>query len=248
MASKIVCYLDESGTHGSSPTAVVGGLLLQADGFFWLDVAWQKALEQHGIEPPLHMKEFVPNGEFKDIRHDARRSLFSDLVKIINEHKINSIAATLDSAQYTRHFSQVFSRGEASMYGFCFLLLAVAQGKYAEAGNHKDRIPFVLDSGNEYRRHVVEIHSFLRDNPLPRRLLSVGGLEFDEDQKVRALQAADLVAWSARRRITGAFNNGFEPLVGIFDDRHIEESFDAAVMDEIANDIRSINNALTDGT
>ena len=223
-----------------SPTAVVGGILLQSDAFFWLDVAWQKILEKHGIEPPLHMTEFRPNGRFRDLRHDARRTLFSDLVRAINEHKTATIAATLSTDQYRRHFSELYRQKDFGVYGSCFILLAVLQGKYAQKEGYKDEIPFILDSGNNYRRHVVEAHSFLREHFQPSQFANVGGLAFDTDEKVRALQAADLVSWSVRRRIADKFNNGFETLVDIFNPPHIEQPFEAGWMEDIATRLRAL--------
>jgi hypothetical protein len=235
----IGCYLDESGTDEQSPTAVLGGLTLQMDRFFWLDVEWEQTLARHGVDPPLHMKEFVPHGRFGFMRHDAKRSLLSDLVEIINEHKTHTIAATLTAEQYRRHFSQLFSPKEASIYGFCFLLLAVAQGKYAQAGNYKDEIPFLIDGGNTYRRHIEEMHSFIRNYFQPKHFMNAGGLAFDADQRVRPLQAADLVAWTVRRRISGKFDNGFEPLPELFNDRHIEQPYEETWMSEIADALRA---------
>jgi hypothetical protein len=156
------CYLDESGTSVTSPSAVVGGILLNTPNFFWLNVAWEKTLKTHGISPPLHMSEFGPHGRFKDIRHDGRRSLFTDIVKIINDNKTATIAATITTQQYQRHFSGIFTAEQASIYGICFLLLAVLQGKYAEQWKLKEDIPFLLDKGNQYMHHVREMHSFIQ--------------------------------------------------------------------------------------
>src|SRR5450755_3612827 len=63
---------------------------------------------------------------------------------------------------------------------------------------------------------------------------------FDTDKKVRALQAADLVSWSVRRRLTGSkFNNGFETVPAVLEERHIEQPFEEGWMSEIATALRA---------
>lgn len=239
MAVVIDCYLDESGTDDQSPTAVVGGLLLQRDSFFCLDIEWKKALERHGINPPLHMKEFGPHGKFKNIPHDTRRLLFSDLVKIINEHKTGTIAATLTTAQYDRHFSGLFRRKDMGVYGFCFILLVMIQAKSAQEGGITERIPFVMDIGNPYRHHVLEAHASI-EYVQKSQFLNAGSLTFDCDTNLRALQAADLVSWSVRRKLTGAFVHGFEPLPEVFASPHIEQPYEEEWLKTMADNLRAL--------
>src|ERR1017187_8054402 len=105
LANVLTSYLDESATDGGSPIAVVGGLLLQPDTFFYLDIDWEKAIAKHGAGSAIHMKDFGQHGKFGRWTEEARSSLFRDLAKIINEHKICSIAATLTTAQYGKYFA-----------------------------------------------------------------------------------------------------------------------------------------------
>lgn len=232
------CYLDESGTDENSSTAVLGGLLLEPDRFYYLDSEWFKALSKHHIESPLHMREFVPHGRFGHTGHADRRRLFSDLVALINEHKNRSVSATLTAAHYRKHFSPLFGDKDVSIYGMCFLLLATLQAKYCN-DKYKYEIPFILDDGNRYRHHVLEMHKFIVESFQPTHFMNVGSLTFRTDEKLGVLQAADVIAWSARRRIAGKFNNGFEPLVELFDDRHIEQPFEEDWMAEVATGIRN---------
>jgi len=235
----VECYLDESGTDDLSPTAVVGGLLLRQDAFFWLDVEWRKVLLKHGINPPIHMKEFGPHGEFKDISHQARRALFTDLVRIINEHKSMSISATLTTEQYNRIFSGIFdTRKSMSVYASCFVLLAVLNGKCAEAENYKYDIPFVVDDNNPYKHHILDAHSVVKEfqKQVP---LNAGQLSFATDTDLCAIQAADVVSWTVRKSIVGTFKHGFEPLPALLDEKHESQPFEEGWMIEVANALRN---------
>jgi hypothetical protein len=103
-----ICYADESGTDSNLPIAVVAGLLFDGPGYFWFDVEWAKILRRHGIaRRPIHMREFTPHGQFKDLTGEARRDLFTDLVSAINGHKLISLAATHNAHQYRDHFAGV---------------------------------------------------------------------------------------------------------------------------------------------
>lgn len=62
-----ICYIDESGTDSNLPIAVVAGLLVNFKGAFWLSLGWDRALKKHGIDGPIHMREFNPDNRFRDI-------------------------------------------------------------------------------------------------------------------------------------------------------------------------------------
>jgi len=73
----------------------------------------------------------------------------------------------------------------------------------------------------------------------PTRFINAGGLTFATDEKIRALQAADLISWSVRRKITADFNHGFETLVDVFTEPHIQQPFQPEWMEEIGSNIRA---------
>jgi len=238
-AVMISCYFDESGTDDLSPIAVLGGVVLQGDGFLWLDHAWGKMLVKHSIQPPLHMKEFGQHGRFKHLSHEQRRALFTDLTWIINDNKNASIGTILTTEQYKKHFLPFVSEKQLSVYGLCFLLAAMLMGRYTEIEGYCTPIPYVLDTGNKYRTQVDAVHAFIVEDFQKVHPVNMGSLTFDTDDNVRALQAADVVAWSVRRNITANFNGGFEPLLGIFDERHIAQPLEEDWLIEIAEAIQA---------
>ena len=234
----VECYLDESGTDEQSPTAVVGGFLLRRREHFWLRDAWANALSKHGVEPPIHMREFGPHGRFKSLRHHQRRALFADLQHIINDNKRFSIAATLTTERYRQYFSGAFTEKEMGVYGMCFLVLAVMLGKHADATGYTEIIPFLMDTGNPYKQHVVDAHNFLTTTFQHTYPIHPGSLTFVSDTDDPAIEAADVIAWTARRKLVGQFNNGFEPLEEILAEQHMEQPLEDGWMDEIASAIR----------
>ena len=153
-----------------------------------------------------------PHGVFRGISADARRCLFADLVCIVNEHKCASVAATLASEAYHRVFKGLTKR---SMYGACFAQLAMMNDVESRLNDHHQLIPYVLDDGNSYKNDIIEAGRILR-------LPSLKTVEFCTDTSLCALQAADVVTWSVRRRLAGQFPSGLEPLQGLFDKHHLD--------------------------
>jgi hypothetical protein len=231
MAVTFTCYIDESGTDGDSPVAVVGGVVLTKSQFCWLDVAWRKCLSEHHMTWPLHMREFGPRGKLKDVRSEERRALFADAVKIINDNKSFSVVSTLNSAMYRAAFDKI---SNLSMYGACFANLTMLNGESAQKSGYNDDLAYVLDDNNNYKHQIVEAYPLLRKSNL-----KAGSLTFDSDEILAALQVADVVSWSTRRKQTIGLNSGFEPLADLFNDEHFEVPYEPEWMAEVAKKLLS---------
>jgi hypothetical protein len=225
------CFADESGTDSNVPIAVVGGVVVEPSGYYWLDVEWNKALTKHQITGPIHMREFTPHGKFKDVSPVARTALFTDLVRAINENKLLSVGATLTSDEYRQQFPPDLTK--FSMYGACLAnLLMVVSGGMDIYGKHRWPLAFILDDGNAYKQHILDgLPHFLKAFP---RIFDVS---FASDHNMVALQAADVLAWTVRRRLSGGhFGSGFEPLLDLLSVYHMnfnyEDEWDAGCSTE----------------
>jgi hypothetical protein len=223
----VTCYIDESGTDSDLPIAVLAGLVLDWEGVFWLSCQWNQALAKHNITGPIHMREFTPNGRFREVSHDNRRALFSDLVKIITSNKLVSLAY-----QYRLHFDGL---SKLSMYGACFVNLMTLVGEAVKVhGPHRWPLDYILDSGNSYKHHIVEGSPVLL-KAYPR----VTRIDFQSDDQVCALQAADVLSWAVRRDLSnGSFHHGFEPIRELFDAYHSNFEYKPEWMQGVAEKIR----------
>jgi hypothetical protein len=227
------CYIDESGTDGDSPVAVVAGLLLDYRGSFWLGQEWRDALGRHKVTGPIHMREFTPHGRFKDLSHDCRRALFADLVRTINDNKLMSVAGTLTADDYRKQFAGV---EYLSMYAACFCNVAMYCGVVLEkAGNHRWPLSFTLDEGNRYKQEIIKGEPAIL-KAFPR----VSKICFESDDNMVALQAADVLSWAVRRDSSGgSFAHGFEPLRDLFDPLYSTIDYKPEWMKGVAEKIRS---------
>jgi hypothetical protein len=191
-------YLDESGTSDpGTPTAVVGGMIINRSHYDHFEPTWFDILKRHDVNPPVHMKEFGPNGKLGWLCVKQRRELFAELVTLINSHKIFSISATLSNSEYEENCPPEL-REELGVYGMCFNLAAMISHKLAD-GKYEGKIPFILDTGNRYANHVRSAHAAMLE--LQKEVfLHAGGLYFDDDTYFGVLQAADVIAWGVRRQ------------------------------------------------
>jgi hypothetical protein len=209
-AAAVRLYLDESGTRDpNTPQAVVGGMIINRPNFLHFEECWDGMLEKHGTAAPLHMREFTPHGRFAGISPLCRRELFLEVAELIDSHKVASIAATLTNAEYEATVP-IEVRRVFSVYGMCFNLAVVMNHKLAE-GEYGGEIPFILDTGNPYTDHVREAHAAILQRQKEGSFLHAGDLFFDDDAEFGALQAADIIAWGARRLASGlSFPPGLE--------------------------------------
>jgi hypothetical protein len=203
-------------------------MLISRHHFQPFEDAWDKMLVDHGITPPLHMKEFGrPHGRFASISDSARRALFSEAVNLINQHKVGSLSCSISNADYHQHFSKE-AREKFNVYGMCFLLTVVMNHGLADHNSYKEKIPFIMDSGNPYASQVRESHAYIIKELQNDASLHLGSLTFAEDTDFGILQAADVISWAARRRATKiTLGDAFSPIEDIFKDemKHLEASW-----------------------
>jgi hypothetical protein len=238
LASVVTLYLDESATDDNAPLAVVGGLLLNKSRFEAFDRAFPEVLKRHRVPGPLHMKDFRrPDGRLADITNDTRRLLFTDVVQLINECKLYSLAATLSTASYKKHFEARFRKEGMGLYGACFIICAEINHQLAKHNGYDERIPILMDSGNPYADHVRGAHAELLEERWKE--MRVGSLTLDDDKLWTPLQAADVIAWaSSVREQTGTFNNGYEPLMDLFDEAHEQHQYPEGALETLAANIQ----------
>lgn len=233
-------YLDESGGDDpNTPHAVIGGIIINKYHFQPFEDAWDDMLDRHGIIPPLHMKEFGKHGKFRGMSTCCRRELFQEAAQLIDSHKVCSLNASLSNDEYKSNVPQSV-RDRFSVYGMCFILSVVMNHHLARDSSppYHGRIPFILDSGNPYAWHVRRAHAMVLKMQREEMFLHAGSLTFDDDKDFGVLQAADVIAWGARRHVSGLpIPYAFEPIGDILQEAnaHNRASWTPALLAELGN-------------
>ncbi len=234
-------YLDESGGEDpGTPHAVVGGMIINRSRYLEFEDAWDAMLDRYCLTPPLHMKEFGrPHGRFAKVSNACRFELFSEISELVNTNKIYSLSASLTNAEYQDEVNKTI-RDKSSVYAMCFLLALMMTHKIAEAHSYHDRIPFIVDVGNPYAEHVRASHAQAIRMQNEGTFLNVGGLHFEDDRDFGILQAADVIAWGARREATNiSFGIPFSPVTRILERErgHARVSWKTQWMDKLSENV-----------
>lgn len=207
-------YIDDSGSDENSLTAVVGGPIFAQKHFSEFHYEWDRTVLNHGLEPPIHMNEFMrPHGRFAAIQDSKRREIFHDLIYLINRFKVYSLTSAVDNLSFQQFFPSEVFRGHLTAASFAFLWCLILNHSIVKAHQEKmARMAYIVGHSPQSAQ-MTDCHKFFVSFEAALEQCCTGALAYDDPKAANALQAADLVAWANLRKCLGRpFNQGFEPL------------------------------------
>jgi len=216
----MICYCDDSGSHEESKVAVVGSIVLNKERFLNLDRKWDKLLDEFKIDG-IHMADFVrPHGRYVTMPQEMKISLFTSVAKQIILNRIYSATISVPHADFKALLSPEIYRTVMGAYSMAFFGMLLLNSAIAHATNYNGKIGYLVDKGSHNHHDQIDAaHTVLlmwerRAPEIDRR---TGALAFDLDDNNNALQAADVIAWTYRRRAELlTFGDEFVPLLNIF--------------------------------
>ena len=213
-AMALTCYLDDSGTHSQSSAVVIGGLLMNRLQFKEFSRRWRKRLEKYKVSEPFHMKEFIrPHGAYAGMPPELKKGLFRELSEVTNEHKCISLSFSVPQEEFVNRVSPEVRKALIGPYAFTFFATVLLTRDVSLAFDGGARISYLVDHGCAHEDQLLEMHKRISDLEAGRNGQTVGTIAFDRDDDIPPLQAADAIAWSARRReVDGKLDGEFEPL------------------------------------
>jgi hypothetical protein len=200
----LTAYLDESRMEDTNAYPVIGGYLGTVEGWLSLTAAWRDVLRDEGV-PQFHAADLWANDKPFDDRDrwtfDAKVALVDRLLDVIHESAICSVVTAIDNAAYldvagTRKQS---ANKYGSQYELCGYSAAALVGQYAVRESPYP-IHFVFDERNRYRHYFERGYKLIQRGPFDFAPF-LGPLTFASDERVVALQAADLIAWTMARSV-----------------------------------------------
>lgn len=210
-------YLDDSGTDGLSPIVVIGGPVMQRLHFKEFAKRWRRLLDSYKIFGSLHMQDFVrPYGRHIGINPEMKLGLFRSVVRLINEHKLYSLSVDIPQAEFKSQLSEEVQKNLMGPYALAFFSVILANQHLASTRHHEGKTAYLVDTGSSHQDQLVFAHHAILEleKGRPEKRFT-GVLGFDSDENVAALQAADVIAWAARRRELGKLCDEFAPLRGV---------------------------------
>src|SRR2546428_11193818 len=90
-------YLDESGTHGTSPVTVMGGMLARAQQWERFEHLFARLQNRHGFRV-FHTKKFKGSkGDFRGWTGDQKRARYWDLAALTSQGPTECVAMALEN-------------------------------------------------------------------------------------------------------------------------------------------------------
>jgi hypothetical protein len=202
------CFIDDSG-HNNGPVLVLAGFIADANAWRVFSDDWQAVLDLPPQFDYLRMREAwgrrYPRWAIAE--RDERLVLFRE---VIIKHAVGAIRVAVPREAYRRTVGQV--HGWSDYYQFAlYQLIKMYRKHHAKLGLARD-ISFIFDDQQRSKRRIERAWRFFQAAGNEHLLAIMGGLpEFEDDKKMRPLQAADMLAWVSRRRTAAHMAGEEEP-------------------------------------
>ncbi|MFN0104935.1 MAG: DUF3800 domain-containing protein [Bryobacteraceae bacterium] len=192
MALLSAAYFDASGTNAGSVMAMAG---LVAPVYKWLrfEGHWESVLREHGVDGPFHMTDFVASERsfvgWKG-QSERRKRLIEDLVDVVKRN-VNKVFVSIMENDSWRSVEQKFHLRavHACPYSFLGFVTVVQIEKWRKAKRSRGPVDYIFEDGDDGKGHLDEIcRGTLKVDPV-----------FKSKATAIPCQAADLIAWKARR-------------------------------------------------
>lgn len=245
----MICFLDESATDAKDmDQAVLGGIVMNRRDVPELNAAWATMLDRYGLPAGLHMYELGPKGPYPHLVGDACSEMLAAAVSVINSLRIFTFAASWDNRKHEVLFSDAMRQDHFSVYAMAFMMAVEINRASAVSQRYISTVDYILDDGNRFKQQIIRMHNSITTLPSLRQF-QVGALHFNTDTNIPALQAADVVAWTERRRKSGKLLGGIHaPLSHLFDDMYADSVAPEHLIKQLADSFALAEAGLIDTT
>lgn len=205
----IIAYFDESGTHGGSSNAVVGGYLSTVQKWKKLRKAWQSILDRENVQAfhRVDMESF--QGEFEGWGRERQVAVILECQDLIKRHTEKGLGAAVVIRDFERVMPAALKRVLGGPYGWAIHDCMIGIGRWADSSGQKGMVQYVFETGAHGRRQVERMISVLCSHPPAARLskydwqktLRIAGSSFQCKKYVTQLQAADWFAYEVYKHM-----------------------------------------------
>ena len=190
-------YIDESGIHDGSPVVTVAAYLARPKQWAAFTSEWLRAIKPIKV---YHAADAANcHGEFEGWTPQQVADLAKRALPIIPKHTANAVAAAIQMDDYNAalkdkpHLKPLLG----TPYGACLQwVLTILLRAKAEYGN-REQIAFFHEE-NDYQVEAFEIYRYVRER---WNVGDVSSFTFGSKKKYAPLQAADIYAYEANKRL-----------------------------------------------
>ncbi len=225
----LTAYYDDSGTDDASPVTVLAGPVMSHEAFVEFEGKWSQLLDSYSILHPLHMKDFGGGVKHAGLSFGAKHEMFGKAADLINGHKLFSTSIGIPQPEFNYVLPKTVRGKRFGPYVLAFLCAVLANKSLCDQSilYGGRTISYLVDDGSSGKGQLKDAHSEIIEIEKSRGgIRNTGSMAFDVDDRVSALQAADVIAWAARRRaVLGPLTGAFAPLEKVLsetqEERHL---------------------------
>ena len=226
-------YFDESGSHDGSPVLCVAGYLFEKDQCGELDLGWKRTLDRYEL-PFFHMVDCAHgNPPFDKLSRDERIAVETELIGLIRSHALLGVGAAVVESEYEEIFplsDRIALSDSPSIhlpgtpYTYCCWTALAAIYAWIMASNFDGEIVYFFEAGHKHGNEANAIMSRIFKAPQLRSEYRYAAHSFVHKEKVRPIQAADLIAWQhatdLKKILTGKPRR--KDYAALIDGRHVD--------------------------
>lgn len=243
----LTCYCDDS---ASNNLALVGGLVMDKGQYEKLAQRWAKLLHDYRL-PSIHMNEFVrSSGAHIGMHREMKLSLFTDITRTIRNNRLYSISFGISKRDFDVIVPPRAAKELMRPYVMVFYAAIMVNNAISLKKGIHSKIGYMIDGGT-FEDQLLAAHGLAlkweRFNS-PEKHTRTGAIAFGSDDDVIALQAADVIAWTAQRSDAGGLDAEFKPLSKLFEPRiqpsgtpanpHFHAILPRIAMEKFARDVK----------
>ena len=193
-------YLDESGTHDSSPIMLMGGFLIRAQKLAAFNEKWHSLLKSSCVQY-CHGKELKHRtGQFKGWSLEKRNAFVLEANRIIEKYSEFGFTAIIRKDDYALIYEAAPNPGKLRkdtkfgvLFRGCLWVVLAAVTENLKLAN-RSKVNFVLEDGAKNSGDAVRLFKLAKSNFLPGWSGLLGTLALSTKQSP-GLQAADLLVY-----------------------------------------------------
>ena len=197
-------YFDESGTHDTSDTIIMGGYIGNVHRWKTCENQLRRLFYEYGLSV-FHAKSFrAGGGEVREWNREKRDKFVLKFDRIISKNLEFAIAAEMVREDYKCFYKTHVNKRSIlhSEYGVCFRLCLGMMRNYVLNHPEKEPLYLILEGGHKNSGNAQEIfHSYKASLPDDQKAI-FGTITFADKQSCPALSAADAYVYSLYRQRT----------------------------------------------